>query len=103
MIESYSPNTIVNVRPDIENENMVSSRQVPSGDPSLVDNNDCIPRHRQAANLCVRVNDQPSVLSFCEQPLRHRLGDRALSCSSQPIEPVNERLAEVPGPELDLG
>ena len=56
MTESYSPNTIVNVRSDIEN--MVSSRQVPSDDPSLVDNNDCLPRHRQTQNLRARANSQ---------------------------------------------
>jgi len=34
-------------------------------------------------------------LIICEQPLRDRLSDRAFSCPSQPVEPVDGGLAEV--------
>ena len=34
-------------------------------------------------------------LIICEQPLRDRLSDRALSCPGQSVEPVDGGLAEV--------
>jgi len=57
MIERYSPNTVTNVRPGTEN--VVPGRQVPSGNPSLTDNNDGVPSYLQTINLRARVNDQP--------------------------------------------
>jgi len=41
-------------------------------------------------------------LSVYEYPLRDGLGDGALPCSGQTIQPVDGRLVEVPRPELDL-
>ena len=39
--------------------------------------------------------------SVCERPFRNRLRDGGLSCSSQPIKPVNRRLGKVTSPEFN--
>jgi len=49
-----------------------------------------------------RTEEGGTELPLCEQPLRDCLCDRALSCSRQPVEPVDGGFVEVPRPVLDL-
>ena len=50
-----------------------------------------------------RAEEGGTELSLCKQPLRDRLGDRALSCPRQPVEPVDGLFVEIPRPEFNLG
>ena len=40
--------------------------------------------------------------SICERPLRDRLGDGALPCPGETVQPVDGGLAEVTNPKFDL-
>ena len=49
-----------------------------------------------------RTEEGGTKLSGCEHPLRDRLGDGALPRPSQPVQPVDGRLAKIPCPDFDL-
>jgi hypothetical protein len=41
-------------------------------------------------------------LSICKHPFCDRLRDGAFPCPSQPVQPEDGRLAEIPCPEFDI-
>ena len=55
-----------------------------------------------AVRVVSRTEEGGTKLSSCEHPLRNRLCDGTLPCPSQPVQPVDGRLAKIPCPEFDF-
>ena len=49
-----------------------------------------------------RTEERGTKPSVRERPFCDRLGDSSLACPSNPVQPVDRGLSEVPGPKFDL-
>ena len=49
-----------------------------------------------------RTEEGGSKLTICEHPLCDRLGDGALPCPGQSVQPIDRRFIEIPCPDFDL-